>query len=613
MHLSDKTLVSQALSGDRQAFETLVSQHQGTVFAFVASRVQDLNTAEEITQRAFVEAFICLRTLREPEKFGSWTKGIALNVWRKGRTDRHIPTEETQLARLIDQNDGLVLKVLTTADAPDLAYEKQELKEVILREVGRLDENLSEVILLHYMEGLSYREISAILSVPESTIVGRLQSAREKLRDQLMPYVEETLQDRRPDVREKVMALLPFALFQPTDFLQKLRSTFGPKAVGLGGLAVAGSVASFIGLASVLNHVSGDASTQQTQPVALEFEKRQTITAEGEGKTLPDQPERTGDADPSKKPGIKIKTDKTSGEVTLNYTVPQSADISIRIFDRMGEEVAKSIDQSHKAGVYRVRVNTSGWQKGSYFLRFTSREGKPITKRFVKTAGGASTDDRREIRDLMNEAAMISTMRPRRAIEIFDKVLKEYPDYVDRGSVHFSSLFAHARVSSKDTIQTVIDSTLAWNTGTKTRLMIARQIGDIWPRTKNTHPMPEEALNQIEIALDPDRSGPTARQNKLIADGNQMRGLLYLKQGNDSLAIEALEATLSASRYLEEGPSLARNPEWRYTTYKELGLTYDRLGRPSKAIGALEAALEASEKMGPPGIAEVKAALKRLR
>jgi tetratricopeptide (TPR) repeat protein len=92
-----------------------------------------------------------------------------------------------------------------------------------------------------------------------------------------------------------------------------------------------------------------------------------------------------------------------------------------------------------------------------------------------------------------------------------------------------------------------------------------------------------------------------------------MRGLLYLKQGNDSLAIEALEAALSASRYLEEGPSLARNPEWRYTTYKELGLTYDRLGRPSKAIGALEAALEASEKMGPPGIAEVKAALKRLR
>ena len=52
MHLSDKTLVSQALSGDRQAFETLVSQHQGTVFAFVASRVQDLDAAEEITQRA---------------------------------------------------------------------------------------------------------------------------------------------------------------------------------------------------------------------------------------------------------------------------------------------------------------------------------------------------------------------------------------------------------------------------------------------------------------------------------------------------------------------------------------------------------------------------------
>jgi len=167
---STKSLVSLALSGDRAAFETLVSQHQGSVFAFIASRARNLDVAEEITQRAFVESFICLKTLRKPEKFGSWTKGIALNVWKKSLSNRQVPTDDAVLSRLIDQTDQPNPGMTSGPDSPDLAFEKQEFRDVIFREVGLLDENLSEVVLLHYMEELSYREIAALLDVPESTI-----------------------------------------------------------------------------------------------------------------------------------------------------------------------------------------------------------------------------------------------------------------------------------------------------------------------------------------------------------------------------------------------------------------------------------------------------------
>ena len=42
-----------------------------------------------------------------------------------------------------------------------------------------------EVILLHYFQGISLREISQTLSVNESTLSSRLKRARKKLRSKL--------------------------------------------------------------------------------------------------------------------------------------------------------------------------------------------------------------------------------------------------------------------------------------------------------------------------------------------------------------------------------------------------------------------------------------------
>ena len=245
----------------------MISAHQSTVYAFIASRARDADLAQELTQRAFVEAFICIRTLKDPAKFASWTKGIANNLWRKSQDERQVPTEPAQLERLAD-SDIPELRILSKPDTPDIAYEKRELRKIILGEVHRLDPAQSEVIYLHYMHGLSYKEISAILDLPLSTIVGRLQSARQKLKDNLIPYVEETLQDERPDIRDSVMAILPRTLFQPTDWLAGIKSFVTAKTLAYGGAAAVLTVGAFVGFASIVNQVNGESTTK---PVAMEI------------------------------------------------------------------------------------------------------------------------------------------------------------------------------------------------------------------------------------------------------------------------------------------------------------------------------------------------------
>ena len=120
------------------------------------------------------------------------------------------------------------------ANGADSDYEAEEMRNYVLQAVERLSEKYREVVLLHYMEGLKYREIAEMLDVPESTVLGRLQVGRDQLREDLMPIVEETLKERQPtsELTKKVMAALPpMLLLTPDSIWGKCKTVLFPKSV----------------------------------------------------------------------------------------------------------------------------------------------------------------------------------------------------------------------------------------------------------------------------------------------------------------------------------------------------------------------------------------------
>jgi hypothetical protein len=67
---------------------------------------------------------------------------------------------------------------------------------------------------------------------------------------------------------------------------------------------------------------------------------------------------------------------------TIRYQVPKNADVTIKIYDRLGKEIETLCNSRQNAGVYEITLNASGYSSGVYYCRMIS-EGFSATKQIV--------------------------------------------------------------------------------------------------------------------------------------------------------------------------------------------------------------------------------------
>ncbi len=78
----------------------------------------------------------------------------------------------------------------TEFDQPERVFEKQELKEILIKSLETLTEKEKKVILLYYYEELTLKEISRVLEVSESRISQLHTKALQKMRIKLGANIE---------------------------------------------------------------------------------------------------------------------------------------------------------------------------------------------------------------------------------------------------------------------------------------------------------------------------------------------------------------------------------------------------------------------------------------
>ncbi len=165
---SDSELVQVALHGDRQAYGRLFERHERSVLAVALAVLGDYHAAQDVTQEAFVTAYVRLGSLRRRASFGVWVRMIArheaISVRRKARQAQNAGLggpEPTELP-----NDGTV----------------DEQTRLLLDAVMRLPSHEQEVLTLHYFEGHPVKGISEITGRPVGTVTMQLSRARARLR-----------------------------------------------------------------------------------------------------------------------------------------------------------------------------------------------------------------------------------------------------------------------------------------------------------------------------------------------------------------------------------------------------------------------------------------------
>lgn len=176
--------IKQVLKGDQSAYEDIVNLYQHKLYQVCYRMLSSKEEAEDITQEAFVRAYINLHSFDQKRKFSTWIYRIATNLCidriRKKKPDYYLDAE-------VAGTEGLDMYSQIAADEklPEETVEQMELQERIQYEISRLPDKYRAVIVLKYIEELSLQEISEILEMPLGTVKTRIHRGREALRKQL--------------------------------------------------------------------------------------------------------------------------------------------------------------------------------------------------------------------------------------------------------------------------------------------------------------------------------------------------------------------------------------------------------------------------------------------
>ena len=66
---------------------------------------------------------------------------------------------------------------------------------------------------------------------------------------------------------------------------------------------------------------------------------------------------------------------------TFNYTVAEDGPVRFAVYDELGKEVARIVNQDQKQGSYTVTFDASTLSGGSYIARLQAGKAAPISRR----------------------------------------------------------------------------------------------------------------------------------------------------------------------------------------------------------------------------------------
>ena len=192
-----ENFVECCLGGNAQAFEPLVRHYQNAAFAKALGYVHSRVNAQDIVQDAFVVAYCRLGQLRDRKRFGGWLMHIVANRCKDWLRDRsRTQTQPLESAETALEN----ISVVEHADH----MRRLDLQEAI----DQLPEHYRSAVLMHYLSGLSYREIADVMEVPLSTVCGRLQQGRIRLHKLLDEPDHKEIAMQPIDVAEQVQEMV---------------------------------------------------------------------------------------------------------------------------------------------------------------------------------------------------------------------------------------------------------------------------------------------------------------------------------------------------------------------------------------------------------------------
>ena len=170
---SDEALIAAHVAGDRVAFTRLFDRWAPRLRQTFARSGARRDEANDLVQQTFLQLHRARADFKPGALLRPWLYTIALNL-RRQQLRRAGRKPETALGERAEQ-------VAVAGDDPDASL----MGRVVHAALASLPEAQREVIVLHWFEGLAFREVGEIVGATQTAVKVRAHRGYAKLRAEL--------------------------------------------------------------------------------------------------------------------------------------------------------------------------------------------------------------------------------------------------------------------------------------------------------------------------------------------------------------------------------------------------------------------------------------------
>jgi len=187
INIDDAVLVRQCWQGDSAAIERLILKYQNRIYNVILKICADPDDAAELTQDTFVKIIENIENFQGRSSFYTWAFRIAVNL-TLNYCRRNVRIGFSSLdAEQVPYNSqpGRLLKELLSDDSsldPAVVAQDNELCQILVESLKKLDDAQRAVVVLRDIEGMNYNQIANVLDIELGTVRSRLSRGRKKLR-----------------------------------------------------------------------------------------------------------------------------------------------------------------------------------------------------------------------------------------------------------------------------------------------------------------------------------------------------------------------------------------------------------------------------------------------
>ena len=173
-----QVLVVRCQLGDRGAFAQILSVCQPRLRAYLHKMLPRPDDVDDVAQEVWADVFRDLGSLAKPASFLPWLYRIAHN--RAARLMRSLPPPTASLEDVTQAGETEETEEFTADDA-----------QAVHDALAQLTGIHREVLLLRFLEDMSYEDIALVLQCPVGTVRSRIHNAKAALR-QLLQNVRQS-------------------------------------------------------------------------------------------------------------------------------------------------------------------------------------------------------------------------------------------------------------------------------------------------------------------------------------------------------------------------------------------------------------------------------------